>query len=68
MAAALLAVNVMPEVTKEITKAIQAAINPVVHREDDGVFITCNLAKSFGNLADHYKAMDDKMKVLTFCI
>ena len=59
MAAALLAVDFVPDVVR----TIQAALNPVIHREDDGVFITCSLAKSFGNLADHYKTMDEKMKV-----
>ena len=59
MTAALLAVDFVPDVVR----TIQAALKPVIHKEDDGVFITCSLAKSFGNLADHYKTMDEKMKV-----
>ena len=60
MAAATVALAIMPTVMD----TIDAAMNPTVHKQDDGVFISCGLAKSFGKLADHYKSMDDEMKVI----
>ena len=60
----VIALSVIPEVGK----AIYAAMKPIKHSKDDGIFISCNLAASFGKLADHYKEMDKNMKVFIFSI